>query len=152
MFVTGGNLAVPFGTIVLRKGYGLGAQAMAGGSFKAPLFCISWPTAARFHPEALDTLKGEARTPDFLAIYETGVRYHLVHGLAVFVAAWLAGEDETRSARLAGVLFMVGILLFSGSLYLLALTGIRGFGAITPLGGVAWIAAWVIVALRVKLR
>jgi acetyl-CoA carboxylase carboxyltransferase component len=44
MFVTGANLTVPFGTIVLRKGYGLGAQAMAGGSFKAPLFCISWPT------------------------------------------------------------------------------------------------------------
>src|SRR3954471_129889 len=44
MFVTGAHLTVPFGTIVLRKGYGLGAQAMAGGSFKAPLFCISWPT------------------------------------------------------------------------------------------------------------
>ena len=91
-------------------------------------------------------------TPHFLAIYETGVRYHLVHGLAVFVAAWLTGEDQTRSARLAGILFIVGILLFSGSLYLLALTGIRGFGAITPLGGLAWIAAWVIVALRVRLR
>ena len=95
----------------------------------------------------------EARlTPDLLAIYETGVRYHLVHGLALFVAAWLAGEDATRSARLAGTLFFAGILLFSGSLYLLALTGIRGFGAITPLGGVAWIAAWVIVALRINLR
>ena len=91
-------------------------------------------------------------TPDFLAIYETGVRYHLVHGLAVFVAAWLAGEDQTRSARLAGVLFIVGILLFSGSLYLLALTGIRGFGAITPLGGLAWIAAWGLIALRTKAR
>jgi acetyl-CoA carboxylase carboxyltransferase component len=44
MFVTGANVTVPFGTIVLRKGYGLGAQAMAGGSFKAPLFCVSWPT------------------------------------------------------------------------------------------------------------
>jgi acetyl-CoA carboxylase carboxyltransferase component len=44
MFVTGANLTVPFGTIVLRKGYGLGAQAMAGGSFKAPAFCVAWPT------------------------------------------------------------------------------------------------------------
>ena len=44
MFVTGANVTVPFGTVVLRKGYGLGAQAMAGGSFKAPLFCVSWPT------------------------------------------------------------------------------------------------------------
>jgi uncharacterized membrane protein YgdD (TMEM256/DUF423 family) len=91
-------------------------------------------------------------TPDFLAIYETGVRYHLVHGLALFVVAWLAGEDQTRAARLAGVLFAVGILLFSGSLYLLALTGIRALGAITPLGGLAWIAAWTIVAVRVKVR
>jgi len=90
--------------------------------------------------------------PDMLAIYETGVRYHLVHGLALFVVAWLAGEDQTRSPRLAGILFAVGILLFSGSLYLLALTGIRALGAITPLGGLAWIAGWTIVALRVKVR
>ncbi len=89
---------------------------------------------------------------DLLAIYETGVRYHLVHGLALFVAAWLAGEDQSRSARLAGVLFALGILLFSGSLYLLALTGVRSFGAITPLGGVAWIAAWLLIALRARLR
>lgn len=90
--------------------------------------------------------------PDLLAIYETGVRYHLVHGLALFVAAWLAGEDSTRSARLAGILFAVGILLFSGSLYLLALTGVRAFGAVTPIGGVAWIAAWGILALRLRIR
>ena len=44
LFVTGANLTVPFVTIILRKGYGLGAQAMAGGSFKAPLFCVAWPT------------------------------------------------------------------------------------------------------------
>ncbi len=44
MFVTGANLSVPCGTVILRKGYGLGAQAMAGGSFKAPLFCVAWPT------------------------------------------------------------------------------------------------------------
>ena len=87
-------------------------------------------------------------TPDLLAIYETGVRYHLVHALGLFVAGWLAGEDQTRSARLAGVLFAVGILLFSGSLYLLALTGVRTFGAITPLGGVAWIAGWALIAAR----
>jgi uncharacterized membrane protein YgdD (TMEM256/DUF423 family) len=91
-------------------------------------------------------------SPDLLAVYETGVRYHLVHGLAIFVAAWLAGEDRTRSARLAGVLFGVGILLFSGSLYLLALTGIRTLGAITPFGGLAWIVAWGLIALRVRVK
>ncbi len=90
--------------------------------------------------------------PDLLAVYETGVRYHLVHALGLFVAAWLAGEDQTRSARLAGVLLVVGILLFSGSLYVLALTGVRAFGAVTPLGGIAWLAAWILIATRVKLR
>jgi uncharacterized membrane protein YgdD (TMEM256/DUF423 family) len=84
--------------------------------------------------------------PDLLAIYETGVRYHLVHGLGLFVTAWLAGEDRTRAPRLAGLLMAIGILLFSGSLYLLALTGIRTFGAITPIGGLAWVAAWGIIA------
>ena len=90
--------------------------------------------------------------PDLLAVYETGVRYHLVHALGLFVAAWLAGEDQTRSARLAGVLLVVGILLFSGSLYVLALTGVRAFGAVTPLGGIAWLAAWILIATRVTLR
>ena len=93
-----------------------------------------------------------ALAPDLLAIYETGVRSHLVHGLGVFVAAWLAGEDQTRAARLAGVLFIIGILVFSGRLYLMELTGVRALGAITPIGGVAWIAVWTILALRVKLR
>ena len=90
--------------------------------------------------------------PDLLAVFETGVRYHLVHALGLFVAAWLAGEDQTRSARLAGVLLVVGILLFSGSLYVLALTGVRAFGAVTPLGGIAWLAAWILIATRVTLR
>lgn len=90
-------------------------------------------------------------SPDLLAIYETGVRYHLLHGLALFIVAWLVGEDQTRASRLAGVLFVLGILLFSGSLYLLALTGIRTFGAITPVGGAAWIAAWALLALRVRV-
>ena len=85
-------------------------------------------------------------TPDLLAIYETGVRYHLVHALGLFVAAWLAGEDRGRAPRVAGLLMVIGILLFSGSLYLLALTGIRAFGAITPLGGLAWIVAWLLIA------
>ncbi len=91
-------------------------------------------------------------TPEMLAIYETGVRYHLVHALGLFAAAWLAGEDQGRAARLAGLLLVIGILIFSGSLYLLALTGIRTLGAVTPLGGVAWIAAWVIIATRVRIR
>ena len=91
-------------------------------------------------------------TPEMLAVFETGVRYHLIHALGLFVAAWLSGEDESRAARLAGVLLVVGILLFSGSLYLLALTGVRSLGAITPFGGVAWLAAWFVIATRVRVR
>jgi uncharacterized membrane protein YgdD (TMEM256/DUF423 family) len=91
-------------------------------------------------------------SPDLLAIYETGVRYHLVHGLGLLAAAWLAGHDQSRASRTAGLLFAVGILLFSGSLYLLALTGVRALGAVTPLGGVAWIAAWLLLALRMRWR
>ena len=89
-------------------------------------------------------------TPDLLAIYETGVRYHLVHGLALFVAAWRVSDGGSRRARLAGLLFGAGILLFSGSLYVLALTDVRAWGAVTPLGGVAWMAAWVLLAIDAR--
>ncbi|MCC6164136.1 MAG: DUF423 domain-containing protein [Acidobacteria bacterium] len=91
-------------------------------------------------------------SPEMLAIYETGVRYHLVHALGLFVVAWLCGESASRAPRIAGILLVAGILLFSGSLYLLALTGIRPLGAITPLGGVAWLAAWVTIAAGTRLR
>lgn len=84
--------------------------------------------------------------PDLLAIYETGVSYHLVHGLAACVAALLARTGPGRRAATAGWLFIAGIVVFSGSLYMLALTGTRWLGAITPLGGVAWIAGWLLLA------
>jgi len=84
--------------------------------------------------------------PDLLAIFETGVRYHLVHGLAALVAALVARAAPGRAARGAGWLFVGGVVVFSGSLYLLALTGTRWLGAITPVGGLAWIAAWVMLA------
>ena len=89
-------------------------------------------------------------SPEMLAIYETGVRYHLVHALALFIVAWLCGQDASRTPRIAGILLVAGILLFSGSLYLLAVTGIRPLGAVTPLGGIAWLAAWVILALGTR--
>ena len=86
----------------------------------------------------------EARlTAERLATFETAVRYQMLHALAILAAALLGGER----AVLAGLLFLVGIALFSGSLYLLVLTGVRWLGAITPLGGVAFIAGWGILAL-----
>jgi uncharacterized membrane protein YgdD (TMEM256/DUF423 family) len=84
--------------------------------------------------------------PDLLAIYETGVRYHLVHALSACLAAVLVRSGLGRPAAVAGWLFVSGIVIFAGSLYLLALTDTRWLGAITPLGGVAWIAGWMTLA------
>ena len=88
----------------------------------------------------------ERLTPDLLAIFETGVRYHFYHALALLAAAYAAERWPEGNAGLAGWLFIAGIVLFSGSLYVLALTGIRWLGAITALGGVAFIAGWALLA------
>ena len=82
-------------------------------------------------------------TEELLETFEVGVRYHFYHGLALFALA-IAPASIWRSpwAARAGWLWMAGIVVFSGSLYLLALTGMRWLGAITPIGGVAMIAGW----------
>lgn len=85
-------------------------------------------------------------TPDLLAVFETGVRYHFYHALALLAAAYAASRWPDGAVAVAGWLFIAGILLFSGSLYLLAVTGTRWLGAITPLGGVAFIAGWAALA------
>lgn len=79
-----------------------------------------------------------------ITIFETAVRYHLVHTLALLGVAALGIALPARAPALAWVVrgLVLGIVLFSGSLYALSLTGVGWFGAITPLGGVAWIAAW----------
>jgi uncharacterized membrane protein YgdD (TMEM256/DUF423 family) len=84
--------------------------------------------------------------PELLIVFETGVRYQLVHSLALLAVAWAIVRWPGRATTLAGVLFVAGILLFSGSLYALALTGIRTLGIITPLGGAAFIAGWACLA------
>ena len=79
--------------------------------------------------------------PDQKTIYQTGVLYHLVHGLALLAVGWLATvKPGEASIEYAGFSFLIGILLFSGSLYLLSITGIKKFGMITPLGGLAFLA------------
>lgn len=86
-------------------------------------------------------------TPDMLAVFETGVRYHLYHALAIIGVAAVA--DRLQAGRLilaSGWLFLAGIVLFSGSLYLLSITGIRILGAITPFGGVAFLLGWACLA------
>ena len=86
-------------------------------------------------------------TPHYMSIYQTGVSYHLVHAVAVLALA-LYGAATGRSIALPAGLMCAGIVLFSGSLYVLAVTGISKLGAITPLGGLAFIAGWIVVAVR----
>jgi uncharacterized membrane protein YgdD (TMEM256/DUF423 family) len=86
-------------------------------------------------------------TPERLAVFETGVRYHLVHALAVLSAAGAAHvAPQAAGPRWAGALFALGVLLFSGSLYLLVWTGVTTWGAVTPFGGLAFVAGWIALA------
>ncbi|KYP80587.1 DUF423 domain-containing protein [Ferroacidibacillus organovorans] len=82
-----------------------------------------------------------------LAVYQTGIQYHLIHGLAIVIVGVIALVRQTTGSSslltTSGVLFAVGIILFSGSLYLLAMTGIRKLGAITPFGGLFFLAGWI---------
>ena len=84
--------------------------------------------------------------PDMLAVFETGVRYHMYHALALMLTAQMMGRTSGRLIVAAGWLFAAGIVLFSGSLYLLALTGITILGAVTPIGGLAFLAGWACLA------
>jgi uncharacterized membrane protein YgdD (TMEM256/DUF423 family) len=85
--------------------------------------------------------------PDVLQIWETAAKYQLLHALALLATAWAAERWPGAWTNAAGWLFSAGIVLFSGSLYALVLTGVRTLGAITPLGGLAFIAGWVCLAL-----
>ena len=84
---------------------------------------------------------------EYLAIFHTGVTYQLVHALALFGVALLAAHIPGRLIGWAGISFTVGILLFSGSLYALTLTGISKLGIITPFGGLAFLLGWFFLGL-----
>ncbi len=96
-------------------------------------------------------------TPEMLAVYQTGVQYHLVHALGLMLVGVMCNmqaSDRVKSRRLAlAAIFMgVGVVLFSGSLYALAITGMSVLGAITPLGGLCFITAWALVAWQMLRR
>lgn len=84
---------------------------------------------------------------DMLAVFETGVRYHLIHGIGLIVVAWATSRWPNHWVESAGWLFVVGILIFSGSLYVLAISGVRWLGAVTPVGGVCLILGWCVLAI-----
>jgi uncharacterized membrane protein YgdD (TMEM256/DUF423 family) len=82
-----------------------------------------------------------------LEVWETAAHYQLLHALALGLVAYLGTRTEGPIATVAGYLFQAGIVIFSGSLYALSLTGVRVLGAITPLGGLCFLAGWVAVAI-----
>jgi len=106
------------------------------------VFAATAVAAGAFGAHALKSILD----PSMLAAFETAARYQMYHALGLFVVAWLLRETNSLLAVKAGWLFCIGILLFSGSLYVVALTGIKWMGALTPLGGVSFIGGWICVA------
>jgi uncharacterized membrane protein YgdD (TMEM256/DUF423 family) len=83
---------------------------------------------------------------ELLVVFETGVRYQMVHALALLAVGWAHTRWPGTVLTTGGWLFVVGTVLFSGSLYALSLTGVRWLGAITPIGGLAFLAGWLCLA------
>ncbi len=81
--------------------------------------------------------------PDLLITFETGARYQMYHALAMLLVGWASSRWPGGALAFAGWCFAVGTVLFSGSLYVLALTGLRWIGVITPIGGVAFLLGWL---------
>jgi uncharacterized membrane protein YgdD (TMEM256/DUF423 family) len=86
-------------------------------------------------------------SPDMLTVFETGVRYQLYHAFAVLIVALAAARFDGWMIRAAGWAFTAGIVLFSGSLYALALTGATRLGAVTPIGGLAFLVGWALLVV-----
>ncbi len=88
--------------------------------------------------------------PRMLEVFEVGARYQMFHALGMLAVAWVASQRAGASA--AGWAMLAGVVLFSGSLYAMALTGVRALGAITPIGGVAFLVGWALLARAALLR
>jgi uncharacterized membrane protein YgdD (TMEM256/DUF423 family) len=120
---------------IRRRGYGARMQWAALGALSAGIAVA----AGAFGAHALRGILAPASA----AVYETAVRYQLVHALALIAVGLAAGRIDARGARRSGLLFALGTVFFCGSLYALALGGPRLLGAIAPLGGLCWLAAWL---------
>ena len=82
-----------------------------------------------------------------LAVFETAARYQIIHALALLAAAWALTQFHPGFARAAGGFFISGAVIFSGSLYILSLSGVKAWGAVTPLGGLLLLAGWLTLML-----
>ncbi|MBA3919843.1 MAG: DUF423 domain-containing protein [Gemmatimonas sp.] len=88
--------------------------------------------------------------PRLVEVFETGARYQMFHALALLAVAWAATRWPGSLTTASGWLFVAGTVVFSGSLYAMTFTGIRALGAITPIGGVCFIAGWICLALAAR--
>lgn len=84
-----------------------------------------------------------------LSTFETGIKYHFVHVIAIFITAFMMEKYPSKLLTYAGMSFTAGILLFSGSLYILSLTGYTKWGAVAPIGGLAFTLGWILILLTV---
>jgi uncharacterized membrane protein YgdD (TMEM256/DUF423 family) len=112
------------------------------------LGCLSGFLAVALGAFGAHALKGRLDA-DMLATFEVGVRYQMVHALALLAVAWACTRWPGALVNASGWLFVAGSVIFSGSLYALSLTGLRWLGAITPLGGLGLLAGWLCLAWAV---
>lgn len=109
------------------------------GSFSAALGVMAGAFGAHGLRSRLDA--------EMMEIFQTGVKYHLIHALGLLAVAWAVQRWGGPLPVTAGWLLVAGTVIFSGSLYALSLTGLRALGAVTPLGGVAFIVGWVLLGI-----
>ena len=112
------------------SGCGLAMLAVGLGAFGAHAFRRHFETHA-----------------DLLPIFKTATEYHMYHALALLGVAWAASRWPAIPVTWSGYLFLFGIVVFSGSLYVLSISNVRAWGAVTPIGGVAFLAGWLCLAI-----
>ena len=91
-------------------------------------------------------------SPDMLAIYKTGVEYQFYHALGLLLIGVIGFHIRSKYLRWAGLFISIGIIIFSGSLYVLTLSGIKALGAITPIGGLSFVVGWIFLAIAIWKR
>ena len=89
-------------------------------------------------------------SPEMLEVYKTGVQYQFYHTFALLAVGILMNFNQSKALTWSAYLFITGIVLFSGSLYVLAITDVKALGMITPFGGITWIAAWFLLIVHCR--
>jgi len=89
-------------------------------------------------------------SPEMLEVYKTGVQYQFYHTFALLAVGILMNFNSSKALKWSATLFMIGIVLFSGSLYVMAISDVKALGIITPFGGITWIAAWILLFVHCR--